>query len=167
MYSLMFQEVREYRSMAYSASGTVTVPPPVMDEDYAIFYTSLGTQADKAMSALQLVDSLLREMPLKETRLDASARSIVAKSNNGYPSFRSVGSTIHGYELSGYRDDPKRVILENLPSVTAESLKEYYESVVRKAPVHRIIVGDRKTLPMDELARYGTIVYLKEKDIYK
>ena len=29
MFSLMFQEVREFRSMAYSASGTVSVPPPV------------------------------------------------------------------------------------------------------------------------------------------
>ena len=167
MFSLMFQEVREFRSMAYSASGTISVPPPVLSDDTAIFYTTLGTQADKAMSALQLVDSLLREMPLKETRLDASSRSVVARANNGYPSFRSVGSAIHGYEQSGYQDDPKRAILENLPSVTAGTLKEYYESVVRKAPVHRIIVGDRKTLPMDELARYGTIVYLKEKDIYR
>ena len=79
MFSLMFQEVREFRSMAYSASGTISVPPPVLSDDTAIFYTTLGTQADKAMSALQLVDSLLREMPLKETRLDASSRSVVAR----------------------------------------------------------------------------------------
>ena len=167
MFSMMFQEVREFRSMAYSASGSVNVPQPAMNDNTAMFFTTLGTQADKALGALQLVDSLLREMPLKETRLDASARSIVAKANNGYPSFRYVGSSIHEYELNGYKEDPDRVVLDNLPSVTAETLKEYYESVVRKAPVIRIIVGDKKTLPMDELARYGTIVYLKEKDIYK
>ena len=167
MYSLMFQEVREFRSMAYSASGTVSVPPPVLEDRTAMFYTTLGTQADKAMGALELVDSLLREMPLKEAGLDASARTVVARANNGYPSFRAMGGKIHQLEVSGYKDDPDRAVLENLPSVTAETLKEYYESVVRKAPVHRVIVGDRKTLPMDELARYGTIVYLKEKDIYK
>ena len=167
MGSLMFQEVREYRSMAYSASGGTTMQVPVLRDDKALLYTKLGTQADKALAAIQLVDSLLTEMPLKETRLEATARSITAKANNKYPSFRAVGKTIHAYELTGYTEDPSRVILDNLSSVTAESFKEYYERVVRKAPVIRIVVGDGKTLPMDELARYGTIVQLKEKDIYK
>ncbi|MBR4809557.1 MAG: insulinase family protein [Bacteroidales bacterium] len=167
MFSLMFQEVREFRSMAYSARGSAVRPYPIEKDTRAAFYTSLGTQSDKALDAIQLVDSLLTVMPLKSAGLTASERAIVAKASNGYPDFRSIAETIHSYETYGYKEDPDKEILDNLGSVTADALKAYYEANVRTAPLHHIIVGDRKALPMDEIAKLGKIVELKQKDIYK
>ena len=167
MFSLMFQEVREFRSMAYSAHGAVNRPYPVENGKDAVFYTSLGTQADKALDAITLVDSLLAVMPLKSAGLEASRRAIVSEASNGYPDFRSIAAFIHNYETYGYTEDPNKVIIENLESVTPEALKAYYESVVRTAPLHHIIVGDRKSLPMDEIAKLGKIVEFTQKDIYK
>ena len=167
MFSLMFQEVREFRAMAYSASGTTDAPDPAYGDDSARFITTLGTQADKSLSAIQLVDSLLRTLPIKENNLESARYSIVAKANNGYPTFRSLPATVSNYDRLGYTEDPDKVILDNLKGIDAAALRAYYEKAVAPAPVVWVIVGDRKALPMDEIARYGTVVELKKADIYK
>ena len=167
MFSLMFQEVREFRAMAYSASGTTDTPDPAYGDDSARFITTLGTQADKSLSAIQLVDSLLRTLPIKENNLESARYSIVAKANNGYPTFRSLPATVSNYDRLGYTEDPDKVILDNLQGIDAAALRAYYEKAVAPAPVVWVIVGDRKALPMDEIARYGTVVELKKADIYK
>jgi len=167
MFSLMFQEVREFRAMAYSASGATYDPDPAYVGDPAFFLTKLGTQADKSLSAMQLVDSLIRTLPLKENGLESARHSILAKANNDYPTFRSLPATVSGAKRLGYTEDPDKEVLEYLPAVDAAALRKYYEANVLPAPVVWIIVGDRKALPMDDIARFGRIVELKKDDIYK
>ena len=167
MYSIMFQEVREFRAMAYSAHGQAVRPYPAEGDTPAMFMTTLGTQADKSQAAMELVDSLLTNFPLKESTFTASVQSISATANNSYPSFRGVASTIHNYELQGYTEDPNKAILANLPDITLGSLKAYYDEFIKSAPRCLVIVGDRTKLPMDKIAEYGKIVELTQKDIYK
>ena len=167
MFSLMFQEVREFRAMAYSASGLTHDPDPAFAGDPALFITSLGTQADKSLSAMQLVDSLIHTLPLKENGLESARHSIVAKANNGYPTFRALPERVSTNVRLGYTEDPNKELLENLSAIDASALRKYYESNVIPAPVVWIIVGNRKALPMDEIAAYGRIVELKKEDIYK
>ena len=167
MFSLMFQEVREFRAMAYSASGLTNSPDPVYDGDPALFITTLGTQADKSLSAMQLVDSLIRTLPLKENGLESALHSIRAKANNGYPTFRELPGTVSTNVRLGYAADPAKDVLDNLSAIDAAALRKYYEANVTPAPLVWIIVGDRKALPMDDIAAYGKIVELKKEDIYK
>ena len=167
MFSVMFQEVREFRAMAYSAHGYTSYPDPAYPNDRAIFVTNLGTQADKSLSAIQLVDSLIRTLPIKENGLESARHAIVADANNGYPTFRSLPSTVQGYDRLGYTADPDKDVLDNLSSIDSAALREYYDKSVAPTPLTWIIVGDRKTLPMDEIARYGRLVEFKKEDIYK
>lgn len=167
MYSIMFQEVREFRAMAYSAHGYINRPLPVEKDKNALFVTSLGTQADKSLAALELVDSLLKSMPLKESTFTASVQSIVSEANNSYPTFRGVASSIHNLGIKGYTEDPNKAILDNLSAVSLESMKAYYDEVVKTSNKCLIIVGDKAKLPMDKIAEFGKIVELTQKDIYK
>ena len=129
--------------------------------------TSLGTQADKSLAAVQLVDSLLNKLPLKESTFTASVQSITASANNSYPAFRGVASKIHNYEIMGYSEDPNKAILDNLDNVSLESMQAFYDEFVKPANRCLIIVGDKTALPMDKIAEYGKIVELTQKDIYK
>lgn len=167
MFSLMFQEVREFRAMAYSAHGYTSYPDPAYPNDKAIFVTNLGTQADKSLSAIQLVDSLIRTLPIKENALESARYAIVADANNDYPTFRSLPSIVQGYDRLGYTADPDKDVLDNISSIDSAALRAYYEKSVAPTPIVWIIVGDRKTLPMDEIARYGRLVEFKKEDIYK
>ena len=168
MFSLMFQEVREFRALAYSASGFLRRPLPKEAENApGILMTTLGTQADKSLSAITLVDSLLRTMPLRAPGLESASRSLTAGANNRYPSFRSIASTIHNYRRQGYTEDPEAPVIRALPEVTEEGIRAYYDRKIAPGVRCWIVVGDRKSLPMDELARLGKIVEMKKNEIYK
>ncbi len=167
MYSVMFQEVREFRAMAYSAGAGVNIPAPVEAGDPAAFYTMLGTQADKGPAALRLVDSLLTSFSVKPAGLEAALNAIPASANNSYPSWRGVATAINSDELLGYSEDPAKAVLDNLGSVDAASLKEYYDTCILPAPRSLLIVGDKSSIPAELLSGYGKVVELTQKDIYK
>lgn len=167
MFSPIFQEVREFRSLAYVAQAASSTSLPLFPSEPGALYTVFGTQADKSLSALHLVDSLLREFPVKENNLESARNAILAKANNDYPTFRELPAVVSEYERQGYDADPDKVILDNLSDIDAETLQSYYEQAVKPAPLVYIIVGDRKALPVEELSKYGEVVELKKKDIYK
>ena len=104
---------------------------------------------------------------MQESRFETSVRSLEAKMNNSFPAPSQLGEMIHNYRLNGYTEDPDKAILENLNSITSEELKNYYNNNVRGTVKAYVIVGDKKKLPMSELAKFGTIVELTKNDIYK
>ena len=68
MSGLVFHEIREFRSLAYSAYGTYR--KPFFFDDSGRFEGFMGTQADKTMEAIETYMSLLKDMPQKANRLD-------------------------------------------------------------------------------------------------
>lgn len=167
MFSLMFQEVREFRAMAYSAHGSMNLPAPIYPDAPAFLISALGTQADKALDAIQLVDSLIMTLPMKENNLESAKYAVEAQANNSYPTFRNLPASVYKFRRLGYQEDPDKEILEYLADVDAAAVQAIHAARIAKAPLVHIIVGDRKTLPMDEIAKLGELVEFKQDDIYK
>lgn len=168
MQSVTFQEIREFRSLAYYAHGTALLPDLNTSADMPCGYeTFIGTQSDKAMQTVTLLDSLIDNMPLHEVNVTAAKQSIVNNINNGYPSFRDIGSSIASLCLRGYKHDPNRDILLSTKNLGMEALSKFYSQNIRNHPHALIIVGNKKNLDMNRLSRLGKIVELKKADIYK
>ena len=166
MASIMFQEVREFRSLAYTSSSTLQKPLPNVSSPSA-FITYYGTQADKFPQALELVDSLIRTMPMTELCFDSAVRSIISRANNGYPSFRALPEYVANLELFGYGEDDDASVVRGLPGITKQDVLDYHEKSIGNAPCSYFIIGDKKNLPMDALRERGRIVELKLSDIYR
>lgn len=90
MSSLMFQEIREFRSFAYRTSGRYQLPNHAHKGTAGSFTAMLSTQSDKTLDALGVLDSLIREMPLKPERMEAVKQTLVNRINNDYPPFRNL-----------------------------------------------------------------------------
>lgn len=170
MSSVMFQEVREFRSMAYSAGSFYTLRPRGIAADAPLaFGTVTGTQGDKAMEAIALVDSLLRDMPLSEGNFETTRRSCINSLNANFPSFRDIGIRIAMLRSNGYDRDNNTGLAELYEAATMDDMKNYYEKNIRHNGNHRVlgIVGDKSRLDMTALSRYGRVVLLHESDIFR
>ncbi|MDR2681371.1 MAG: insulinase family protein, partial [Tannerella sp.] len=88
MSSLIFQEIREFRSYAYQTSGGIQLPPFRIADKPAIFVTYLSTQRDKTIDALTVLDALVHRMPAHPEKIEPIIRSIINQINSEYPSFR-------------------------------------------------------------------------------
>ena len=167
MSSLMFQEIREFRSFAYRTSGRYQLPNHAHKGTAGSFTAMLSTQSDKTLDALGVLDSLIREMPLKPERMEAVKQTLVNRINNDYPPFRNLSEKVASARMEGFDRDPAEEFLRDIATMDMQDISRFYQEQISGRPVVYVITGNRKHIDMKKLAEYGTIIKVKKKDIYK
>ena len=167
MSSLMFQEIREFRSFAYRTSGRYQLPNHAHKGTAGSFTAMLSTQSDKTLDALGVLDSLIREMPLKPERVEAVKQTLVNRINNDYPPFRNLSEKVASARMEGFDRDPAEEFLRDIATMDMQDISRFYQEQISGRPVVYVITGNRKHIDMKKLAEYGTIIKVKKKDIYK
>lgn len=167
MSSLMFQEIREFRSFAYRTSGRYQLPNHAHKGTAGSFTAMLSTQSDKTLDALGVLDSLIREMPLKPERVEAIKQMLANRINNDYPPFRNLSEKVASARMEGFDRDPAEEFLRDIATMDMQDISRFYQEQISGRPVVYVIAGNRKRIDMNKLAEYGTIVKVKKKDIYK
>lgn len=167
MSSLMFQEIREFRSFAYRTSGRYQLPNHAHKGTAGSFTAMLSTQSDKTLDALGVLDSLIREMPLKPERMEAVKQTLVNRINNDYPPFRNLSEKVASARMEGFDRDPAEEFLRDIATMDMQDISRFYREQISGRPVVYVIAGNRKHIDMKKLAEYGTIIKVKKKGIYK
>ncbi len=167
MSSVLFQEVREFRSMAYAAQGVPMTPTLARSANPCGYLSLVATQADKSMQAVHLLDSLINDMPLNPENMAVARQSLLNDVNNSYPTFRGKPLTIALSERVGHTCDSHTALVEQLPTLSQADIEAFYSQHIKGQPYQLMIVGDVKKLDLKALARYGTVVKVKKDDIYK
>lgn len=166
MSSVLFQEMREFRSLAYSSYGWLTLPLMAKFGDApTAFHTITGTQADKVLTAVATVDSLFDNMPLRLSGFETARRNLLNSINNEYPSRRDVGEYIAWRRLYGYDSDPERQRVPLIEKAVASDVEGFYSDVVRPAVRVYLVVGNIGKAEMKALEKYGEVVELRKGDI--
>jgi predicted Zn-dependent peptidase len=167
MSSLMFQEIREFRSFAYRTKGGYSALPLIHRDKPGEFNAMLSTQADKTIDALTVMDSLIRRMPIKPERIPAVKQSLINQSGNEYPTFRKISRRIASLLLAGYTSDPNETLIDRLPRIGMDDVVRFYEENIQGRPVIYMIVGNSRKIDMNRLAGFGKIVKVKKEELYR
>ena len=162
---LVIQEIREYRSMAYSAGASYSIP--LLTGKRSSFIGYIGTQADKTVEAISVFDSLVTNMPEKEDRIETIRSSLVQEAFASRPDFRELSEKIVSWKLKGYYEDPAKYKLETYKNLTFNDILNFYKTNIKGKPIVICIVGDEKRLNMQDIAKFGKIVKIKEKNLFK
>jgi predicted Zn-dependent peptidase len=166
MSSLMFQEIREFRSLAYYTSGAYRMPPFCHAGMPTRFVTYLSTQCDKTTDALGVLNMLIQNMPERPERIDEVIQTAINQTNNDYPSFRNLSTRIAAHKRNGYTEDPNRLLLEDVKSIRMSDLAHFYRSNVKGRTLVYVVVGNSRLINMQQLSSFGDIVRMKKSDFY-
>ena len=131
------------------------------------YITVTCTQADKTLQALNLVDSLLRHLPMKEENLNASRQELLNNIQNNYPTFRHIASYVANQRMNGYTANPDADVVRYAPTTTAADVAQFHRQHVANNQRICIVIGDRKLTDPQTLARYGKVVELKKEEVYR
>ena len=169
MSSVLFQNVREFRSLAYSTRGITAKPSLILYPDEPTAYLTLtGTQADKTLEAVATIDSLLRQMPLKEENLEAARQSLLSDIQNDYPTFREMAKYVADERMDGYTTDPNADYVRLVPTITVEDVVQFHQQhIANQQNRVWIVIGDKKLTDMKALARFGKVIELKKEEVYR
>lgn len=164
---LILQEIREYRSLAYSTYGGYSKPYNQKAHNPGTFFAYIGCQSDKTNEAIAVMDTLLNHMPQKPERME-TVRSMVKNSvNANFPNFRYIGQSIEQIRQAGYHFTPLMQEYPMYDSLSFNDILSFYESNIKGRPRLITVYGNRKNIRLPELARYGRIVELKRKDVIR
>lgn len=167
MSSLMFQEIREFRSFAYRVRAEYELPFRRCPDKSGCFVTMLSTQSDKTTDALEVLDALIKDMPLKPEKIPAVRQALVNNVNNNFPSFRELSARVSQWEEDGLASDPNETYLRSLLATDMEDVDAFYHSQVQGRPMVYAIVGNEKSIDMNKLSAFGEIIKVKKEDIYR
>lgn len=167
MSSILFQEIREFRSIAYDVSSSLKYSRRMRPNEPAGLVMRLATQSEDTVDAINVLEGIVRDMPERPERINIVKQNIRNMANNEYPTFRSMTMKVAGYRFLGFDCDPNKSRLESINSMDIDDVMGFYREKIKNNVINYSIVGNSKLIDMNRLAEFGEIVKLSKKDIYK
>ena len=164
MASIIFQEIREFRSLAYSAYGSYINRSDVTMAGYYFGY--IGTQVDKTMEAIETYLDLFNNLPIKENRMSSIKLGLSQSINSRKPNWRSKGSYVSNLRKRGYDDDPNKISYQVYNDAEFDDIVEFHKNYIKKDPIVITILTDRSKINIDKILDYGELIELKKENIF-
>lgn len=153
MSSIIFQEIREARALAYAAGGGYSEGHWRGDENRIT--AGLGTQADKAIEATTLLVELMRKPPLSAERFTETKQSVLEAFRTNPLDFRAVPDAVLGWEEKGLpAEDPRPKTFARCQGYTLDDLKAFANRF-GATPFTLVILGSRDRVDIGKLKTLG------------
>lgn len=163
MGSVVFQEIRESRALAYSTYSRFSSPPRKEHPYYIQSY--IGTQADKIHDAIKAMNELLNNPPISETLFNVAKNTLI----NTLVSERIINDkvldTYQSLQRYGIEEDNHKKIYDYVKSSTPEDIKRF-NAQYYKVPKVYLILGDKNRIKTEELQQYGEVKILSPEQIF-
>ena len=143
---LVMNEIRNNRSMAYTAYGYDATPMLQGKNCYFIGY--VGTQSDKVADAISVYMDLLTDMPKDSTNIEFLRTILKQEAQTAKPSMRSKAATFEAWQRLGYNDDPAKVNSAAIDAITFNDIEKFYEENIKSKPITIILMGDPKKIDL-------------------
>jgi len=164
MSSIVFQEIREFRSLAYSARARYVNAKLPGKNNY--FWGYIGCQGDKTKDALEAMTGLIREMPQKQERTEPIKSALRERAQSSRPSFRSLISTVEKWQQMGYTEDPNKAKVLEYSRITFDDINGFHAQEIKEKPLTITVVGNKKRFDFKLLNSYGKVQKVKLKDLF-
>ncbi|WP_442891712.1 M16 family metallopeptidase [Chryseobacterium sp. MMO-72] len=162
--SIVFQEIRESKSLAYSAYVSYAANSELDHPDYITTY--IGTQPDKLQIAVDTMTELMTELPevkvqfenAKNSALKQIASQRVTRTNIFFNTLRLRKLNIH--------HDFRKDIYRQIESLKFEDLKDFYDHYIKSVHFNTAIIGKKENLNREAVDKMGTFREVSLKDIF-
>ena len=165
MYSIIFQEIREFRSLGYTAVGYFSYD--YLNRKPGNLTTFLGTQSDKTNEGIEVMRGLITDMPERMEKFNASKDALILSRASDYISFRDIPRTVSSWVELGYKNDPRLATTEIIKNTEYKDVYDFYKRNVANRPIIIMMSGNKKQIDMKGLEKFGTVKELKYKEIFK
>lgn len=164
MNSVVFQEMREARGLAYSAYTHLSKGQ--MPQHPYYFYAFIATQNDKVEQAVKAFDEIIEDMPRSEAAFELAKSGALAN----LASQRTIKSDIlWGYienEKFGLKEDINKTLYEGIQRLTLDDVVKFQQEFIKGRPYSYCILGDKNDLDMKYIGTLGKIKYLSQEEIF-
>ncbi len=160
---VVFQEIRESRSLAYSSYAVYS---NAMDKDrHDFIFGFVGTQPDKFFEAADSMLDLFRKMPMYPDKI-GQARTKLLKDLSASKTYGNLAGLWFQSEKTRIKRDLKPEIFRALQEITAQDIADFAAKELSGRPYDIFVVGPVDKLDRKKLEKYGTVRRVTPKQIF-
>ncbi len=160
MSSVVFQEIRESKSLAYSASAGYSNASKKEAPNYV--YAYIGTQANKLPQAVTAMMELMNDMPEAEKQFENAKEAVLKKLAAQRISKSDIFWAYESLKKKGIDYDNRKEIYDNIKKMSLQDLKTFFNENIKGASYNVMVIGNKKDLDANALQKLGNV---KELDV--
>ena len=164
MSSVVFQEMRESKALAYSVYCSYSVPKKKDEYNYVFSY--IGTQADKLPEAMAGMKELINNMPESENNFKASKEAILQIIRSERITKAGVLFNYENARKLGLDYDIRKDIFKTVPNLTLPEVRTFEQNHLKSKQYTVLVIGKKESLDTKTLEKYGKITFLSLHDVF-
>ena len=165
MGSVVFQEIRESRGLAYNAFAGY-IDPSYKDDDTEFAMVHIISQNDKMMDCIRQFHQILDTIPQSEGAFGIAKEAVKKKiASNRTTKFELISTWLAAKDL-GIDYDLDKPVYEALEKITLQDIVNFEQQRMAHKTWRYVILGNEKELDMPALEKMGTIRRLTLEEIF-
>jgi predicted Zn-dependent peptidase len=159
MSSIVFQEIRESKSLAYVAYSAYSSASDKDNSDYSFAY--IQTQSNKLPQAVDAMMELMNDMPEVAPLFEASKKSTLKKIAAQRITKSNIFWTYEALKKRGIDHDNRKEIYEEIEKMTLPDLRAFFENSVKGKDYTALVIGNKKDIDFTALSKLGEVKELE------
>ncbi len=162
--SIVFQEIREARGLAYSAFSAFSIPSKADQSNF--IYGFVGTQSDKLKDATDALLDLMNDMPMAQKQFDLAKESIIKKIETERIIKTNIFWTYQRNLDRGINYDIREDVYKYCQETDMETFGEFFNKYIKGNNYSFLILGNKNEVDLNVLGELGTVKELSLEEIF-
>jgi len=164
MSSIVFQEMREARGLAYHAMSQYGEPDDLNELYKNLCFIVCGT--DKMKEAVEEFNKLLSDMPENDASFTIAKNAVVDAYRTNRTAPKNIVWRYLSWQKLGLTEDPRRANFDNIQNLKFLDIKQFHTNNVAGKPRTFLVFGNTKDIDMKYLKTIGKVKVLKLEEIF-
>lgn len=162
--SIVFQEIRESKSLAYSAYSVYSNASKADKHNYVMAY--VGTQANKLPQAVDALKELMNNMPKAENQFENSRNAALKK----IATKRYTKAAIFFYQMRlqdrGIHYDINKDIYQATQKMSMKDLEDFFNQHIKGKKFNVGLIGKKENLDWEAVSEMGNVKEVSLEEIF-
>ncbi len=164
MNSIVFQEIREKRSLAYSAAAYFVTPSET--EHHYFNMSHMGTQNDKLIDALNAFTDLFENMPVSSQNFDIAKQSLISSYRTNRTSKMGIIDSYLYTKKMNLPDNWQEKEYNTIKTMSLEDVTDFNKKYIKGKKRSVVVLGNESEVDMEGLKAFGGITKLSLEQIF-
>ena len=162
--SIVFQELRESRSLAYSAYVSYAAANLKDKHNYITAY--IGTQPDKLVIANDAINDLMENFPLIENQFQNAKNTILKQIASGRINRQNIFFKNYNQKKLGIFHDLREDIYKQVGEMEMEDLNKFYQEEIQNVKYNTALMGNLKDILKADPSLEGRLEVLSLEELF-
>lgn len=162
--SIVFQEIRESKALAYSAFSSFTMPGDMDESHYVRAY--IGAQVDKLPEASDAMLALMNDIPRADIQFESARDAAMKQIETNRTTRESIFWSYQTAKERGLDYDLQKVVYDSLQTMDFDDLQIFFDKNIKGKNYTYAVIGNEKMIDKKVLEKLGPVEVLTLEDLF-